>query len=428
MLHRPGGSGFPLRVITALIIALVMIVPVMRAPVAAQDGEGFVDDNTYESILDFELTWEDPWVVDPDESGYDPALLGDLLFLDNVEENLYISVRSGPSIGSVLSNLEFQASNMSNFFDDVEVLEIVADKRSGHVAFRYDTDGLETAGYISVTLNESLSTEITTLVFAELRGFDDAIDTIQADIQLDGAPILGDAEGADVLDLLEDGEPIEMPNQGGAPDDDDEDEPTTNEDKKLPEDDEGDEPEATEEPEDDVDETPSDDAELEDLGLIGAREYESPQFGSTVSWSRDWELGEDLLVSDPAGLTDRLGLKHADLEATLFVSFFDGSEISIDDWVTAFEDNVAQNDLPVEVFDQAIEDDAAVIFYSYEIDDELQYGLIEVYFDASEDVLVVVEILGAERDVAEAFDAAQEDVNVDGEAPFVGSREFPEIR
>jgi hypothetical protein len=440
----------PFRLLSAVVLMLALLLTVSRAlSAAAQSDEGFVDDNTYESLFGFSLTWDDPWEVDMNGSGYFPEYLGDTLYFvsDNPEESL--SVFSSPAVGSLASNLDYLVEYYGQVFTESELIELEADKRDSHAIIRFDSEGVPYGGYIRMFLTEDLAADIEVILLGELETFDTLIESVQGSIEIGGEPLLGDVDEAEVLDLLEEGESIPFPAPSGLPDDDEEDseeeDSSDSDDKKLPdEEDAEDEPAPTEEPDQDepaptedsgededepapTEESKDEDASLEDLGLIGTGEYESPQYGSTVDWSADWEVAEDMLESDTAGEIDRMALDSAEFESRLFVSFFDATAVGPADWVTGLKNNVESNDLEVEFIEETITDEDAFIFYSQEIDGEVEFGLIEVRADSTGDVTLVVEIIGTEADLGAAFESAQDEVRVDSDTPFTTITEVPEI-
>jgi hypothetical protein len=430
------------RLLPAVALILALVIPMSRAiPALAQSDEGFVDDNTYESLFGFSLTWDDPWEVDMNGSGYFPEYLGDTLYFvtENPEES--VSVFSGPAVGALASNLNFLVEYYGQVFDEAELLEIEADKRDSHAIIRFESEGVSFAGYVRVFLTEDLAADVRVILLGELETFDTLIESVQESIEIGGEPLLGGVDGAEVQEQLEEGEAIPFPTPSGEPDSEEED-TSDNEDKKLPdEEDAEDDPAPTEESDqeepapteesgqDDEEPAPTEesDADLEDLGLTGTGEYESPQYGSIVEWGSDWEVAEDLLESDTGEEIDRMALNSAELESTLFVSFFDAEAIGAADWVAGLKDNVEENNLEVDFIEEAITDEEAYIFYSQEIEGHVEYGLIEVRADSTGDVLLVVEIIGTEADFDAAFESAQDDVVVDGDTPYIMLSEVPEL-
>jgi hypothetical protein len=79
----------------------------------------------------------------------------------------------------------------------------------------------------------------------------------------------------------------------------------------------------------------------EDLGLVSEREYESPQHGYSVEWSRDWVVdpySDEPVTSDLASRQDGLVLAWADGSMETFASIYGTSRgLAVDeqvaDWI-----------------------------------------------------------------------------------------------
>jgi hypothetical protein len=156
----------------------------------------------------------------------------------------------------------------------------------------------------------------------------EGVDFAAGSITIDGEPIYTGVEGTGLQALIDTAAENFTPTDTVAVDDDgateESDEPTeeaTEEDEdpteEATEEDEDPTEEATEEDEDPTEESTSgDDEDLEALGLVDTGQYESPQWGTTIDWTRDFELSESDsgpgITSDEDGGVDTVSLSWTD--------------------------------------------------------------------------------------------------------------------
>lgn len=437
------------RVSTVLILILALLVPLGTAQRAiAQDvsEDGFTDDFTYESLFGYTLTWDETWDLDTDGSGYYVADLADSLYFTKDNGISSVSIVALPSIGSVSSSLSFYTEYYGGVLDTPELVETESNKQEGRSLIRFEFDNTAYALYLRLFLTEDLSSEIQVVTIGELDGYDGVIESVQETFGVDGEPILADLDPDDVLTVFEDGDPVPFPTPSGQiGSEDEDDDPSENEDIKLPEDEEPDDeetdPQPTEEDEDTADPDPTEDVEdsdaspteedtegdLEDQGLIGDGEYESPQFGIQLDWTTDWEAYPDGIDSDDQFEVDRFALIGTDLDASFYLTIFSIDTLTAEEWATQFETLIEESPDNLEIIDQSVEDDVQLLLYSFDFDGESGFGVVEVYEDTENDALIIVEVSGSEDTVVDAFESAQGDIELNGDVPFLVTQEVPEL-
>ena len=428
-----------MRWIPSALLVCALLLPIARIQSAAAQvsEDGFSDANTYESLFGYELTWDDPWELDDQGSGFYSADLIDSLFFSQ-DEQTYVSVVARSSIGSLRSSLDFTAEYYGQSFEDAELLEIESTKDDGHAIIRYDEGGDQYGLYVRIFLAFDRATELTVTVGGELAAFDDVVDDVQDAVAIDGEPALGTVASADLLDVLEDGEAVPFP----TPSDqfESEDEPSENDDKKLPGDDEVDASDSTpdaeetedeEDPSDDSDPTPGDesspDSDLSDLGIIDEGTYESPQFGVELTWPTEWEPAVESISSSEADGFDQITVYNADLDSTFYLSVFSIDEVTLDAWSSSFQDLADDDASGIEILDSSTENGTEVVLYRSEIGNDTWYGLIEVSEDEANEALIVAEVSGSQENVADAFDSIQTGIEINGDVPFLETEQFPEL-
>ena len=421
------------RVIPAVCLVLAFLFPIahLQSASAQVSDEGFTGNNTYESLFGYEMTWDDPWEVDDQESGYTAANLQDVIHFSIPDSDTLLTVFASPLIGSLTGTIDFIVDQLGLILPDPELLDVASDKVSGHILVRVDPDGENLGLYVQSMASADKSTEIRVLVSGDLGSFDEIIEAAQESLTVDGNPMFDGVDAAELLDLLENGEAIPFPaveNAGLEDDDDDtssenddDDNSSENEDKKLPDEEDYADPAPTEEDEDAADSDPS------DLGLIDEGEYESPQLGVGLEWNADWELSPDSLLSDSENGLDQVTLASADFDAAFYLTIFSADDLSIDDWVESFKSIADDESFGIEILDQKTRRGVEIILYSYNFDGEVTYGLIEVYEDEENNAIVAAEVSGSPTEVADAFDSAQDSIQLNGEAPFRASEEFPAL-
>jgi hypothetical protein len=164
------------------------------------------------------------------------------------------------------------------------------------------------------------------------------------------------------------------------------------------------------------------------LGIVGRRDYVSPQFDAEITWGRPWSVVDGNLASDTQGKQDNLALIDTDdnlFQATFFATKSETPEAYMTRLI-AFRTDLASTK-SLEVLDQGTVGDRVYAIYVMEsADGSTIYELSEVgqYKDG---VLFKVEMQVDPANVQDAFAAMQDEIQVDGDAPFVFDGDFPEV-
>lgn len=173
------------------------------------------------------------------------------------------------------------------------------------------------------------------------------------------------------------------------------------------------------------------DSDPEELGIVDTGEYESPQFGTEVTWTDDWEpLLDGATLTDPDIEIDQLGLTSdvGNYSAILVASNGGDAASYLDILIDFREEEMADDDF--ERIDQEVEGDAA--WYTYSAMDPEQDRRYVVVGEITEDgdLLVVSEVIAWPDVLTDAFDLAQETIEIEGEPPFAvhfTTRNLPEV-
>jgi hypothetical protein len=180
------------------------------------------------------------------------------------------------------------------------------------------------------------------------------------------------------------------------------------------------------------------DAELEELGLVGEGEYESPQFGYAVEWSTEWALDEYYavpLVSDTDAGVDEVYLEwtgeRADPDETAYAMVSgqangEGVDETLERWTG---DEYAERwgeHVDANVIIEANDGDTGVVLFSlYREDTERQYYKINVVVEREGGEVLYLTLNTWEPDFEAAY-AAAGGILVDGE-PLLTLTDWDEI-
>ena len=166
-------------------------------------------------------------------------------------------------------------------------------------------------------------------------------------------------------------------------------------------------------------------AEFEDLGLVGEREYVSPQFDTEVGWNRDWAFDPDLdqpIYSDTR--EDRDGLQlvwSGDGNALFDIAILEASgatPANLVDYRTSpdyLEDN-AHPDVEV-LLDDADANGGAVLLRDYTDDGDEVVILHEAILVDGGDAIAWITLYAEPRAFSDAY-ADAEGITVDGDPAF----------
>jgi hypothetical protein len=168
--------------------------------------------------------------------------------------------------------------------------------------------------------------------------------------------------------------------------------------------------------------------DLEEAGLVGTREYESPQFGYVVEWSRDWvpdEYFETPAISFPAEERDALclWLDDADLYGYLYVigqtASRGGPDADLEEWTS--EDYIAQQwpDLDVEVvIADANRSSAHVTYLQVDAANDTEYYTTYASIELDDESIIYITFVSDAASFEDAYQLVAEDVTLDGDSLF----------
>lgn len=160
-------------------------------------------------------------------------------------------------------------------------------------------------------------------------------------------------------------------------------------------------------------------ADPEDLGLVGRRSYESPQFGYTVDWSREWDVDEfyeEPLISDEDAEQDRIYLlwqgdapEEAFLVITGQAASRGGVDEDVDEWLDPdFIENQWDETLEVEpILDDASRDTGAVLYSLVDTEnDDAQYFVMYVAVELEDGTMIYITFTAFGEHFEAAYEAA----------------------
>jgi hypothetical protein len=426
----------------------------LQAPVFAQSDDEEIDDALQDAGVVSETEWESPqfgavvtwggdFTVLPDEASTysDPENGMDALSLGT--DTIYFGATYILTPDETPADYVERLIELRDDPDQVEDFELLDQGEDGDIAYviytgTQDGDTFVVASEVSYfDEDEGILQLVGVSAWAEEA--EDAFDAVQDDVEVEGdkpfsvldsdAVIVEDVsvDDAETPDVDDEETPVvddeETPNVDDAetPKVDDEETPDAGDDAETP--DASDDAETP-----NVDDDEGSGADLEALGIVGPRAYESPQFGGEVTWSRDWTVREDLLTSDTDALMDNVQLQDDDgnvFQVTLFVSQDETPAEYVDRLVEFRTDLESTEEL--DVIDQDEIDDRAYVLYATTVDGTEMYVLSEVVvYDEDEEVLMKVEMIVDPADAQDVFDLIQDDIEVDGDVPFLYDGEFPD--
>lgn len=427
------------RSLAVVLVVLVGLVSASPGAFAAQ-GKGLVDDTTYvlETTGD-EVTWDDPWEFDDDISetgdGYEIVALNAEL------SSLLISV-----LPNGLDIEEARDIVLDEFAAGTDEFATIDRGAYDNISYSLDlanVDGTD-LGVFTLFRRGSGSTPTFAYIFiSSIQGFGDGFASSQERIAIDGDPIFKGVDGDGLQTQLEQ-------NRGSAPDpDEDTPEPDDAEtpqadDPETPEGDDG--GSSTEEPDDGnivvdlKDQTPdadpdddSDNAaggdddideEFIDLGVVSQGEYVSPQFGTEISWSREWVINENVdepVVSDEEGNLDLLVLSD-DTNTYLSIQLQEAGRVRPSDLVELWtsDDFLSRSDDSGTEPDKVVLEDSGQEIGAVVVVAELEDGTrIVVYREVQllddGDTLAIIQCFQTVAAAEDGISSAQDSVEVDGE-------------
>lgn len=294
---------------------------------------------------------------------------------------------------------------------------------TGTIAYWLDSLSVGGQPWGSFTLARtegSSDAQVITMYLGPVAGFADGLASAQGAITVNDEPVLDGVGGEGLEELLVAAAP-ESDTGGDATPEADTDEPATDEPTDEPTEEPADEPSG-----DDNDKFGGGDADEDvpyaDVGMVGPRQYEGPQFGVEIEWTSDWDLDEDFgeaVTSDPKTGVDAVHLLwNEERAAWMMVIMFDRDGLTIpgiiDNIDAIAEDNFGE-DASVAMANGSSGLGAAVFLLDEgSRDPTLVYE--EYRLSADGGALIVVRMISVDPDVTEsAIEAASEGIQIDGE-------------
>lgn len=280
-------------------------------------------------------------------------------------------------------------------------------------------DGQPWGAFTVVRTEADSGTQVFTMYAAPVEGFADGLASAQESITVNGEPVFDGVGGEGLEELLVAAAPAATDDGEGT-------------DEATPAPSEDDEPAAdpTEEPgADDGDKfAPRDNEDLPyaDVGMVGPREYVSPQFGVEVEWTSDWALDEDFgdaVLSDPKIGVDLVSLLwNEERNAWLSIFMVSRGDLTVDGIAANAAENARNNfgeDASVVMANGSSGLGAAVILIDEgRGDPTLVYE--EYRLSADGQALVVVSLFSIDADVTEAgIESATASITIDGEPVLI---------
>lgn len=167
----------------------------------------------------------------------------------------------------------------------------------------------------------------------------------------------------------------------------------------------------------------------EEAGLTGRRAYESPQFGYTVDWTRDWGLDdyfETPVVSKPETERDALCLYWSEGETDYGYMYVvgqvdsrGGADADVEEWTDPdyIEEQWPNHDVEV-IIDDSRRDRGAVAYLIEDREEGFQYATVYLSIELADDSMIYITFSTALASFETAYEAVSEGVTIDGEPIF----------
>jgi hypothetical protein len=158
--------------------------------------------------------------------------------------------------------------------------------------------------------------------------------------------------------------------------------------------------------------------DLEEIGVTSETSWESPQFGTEVTWGDDWEVMAESTYTSEEEFKD--GLSIGTETVYLGVTMIESPGESPAGYMERLIELREAETEGFEVIDEGEDGDLAYLTSSATSENNLYYNVVEVtYLDEDEGLLILVEVSMWEDEVEDAFAAAVDDVVVDNREPFL---------
>lgn len=416
------GSLRPTRIVRILLVMLITAAAGFGAALpgrATAQSQGLIDDSTYRFGLGgTEIRWSEPWEFDPESSGQ----------FEGYETAALISFSAGLLIGQIQADFAvdldlFLAVVLDTFAAEAD--EFITVERSATTAVSYSLDaaiidGIPTGLFTYVQPSPQTGTIVFTSLLSEYSTFADNIADAQENVTVNGRIALEGIDGEVLQNLLP---PLEADPGTGEQSDPDNDSDVDSE----GDDEEDDQPRTPpefgdnsedEEQEDSQGGTDIDD-DLADLGIVDDGLYESPQFGTEIEWTGDWELDDELLSSDEDEEVDGIGLAINDGEAVIIITIAEAGDAQPADFAAFWEseDFLAENaspDAEVLLSDSTRSESAVLIADALDNGTEL-WALRQAYSLDGGDTIAIVLMVGLAASFPDRLADAQDGITIDGD-------------
>jgi hypothetical protein len=171
---------------------------------------------------------------------------------------------------------------------------------------------------------------------------------------------------------------------------------------------------------------PDDITDPEEAGMVGTREYESPQFGYTVEWARGWDLDdyfETPIYSSEDAERDSLCLIWSESEETYGYTYIIGQaasrgapEADVEAWVD--DEFIEQQwpDFDVEVLlEDSTRSSGSVVYSIFEPEERVQYYTIYQSIELDDGSMIYITFSTDEASFEDAFAQVSTDIEIDGD-------------
>ncbi|MEJ7837924.1 MAG: hypothetical protein WKF81_03865 [Thermomicrobiales bacterium] len=433
-----GYSRHPLALARLLVAALFMVTSFLAIPISVSAAQGSsqevgplssqtdTEETVYVSELtDEEITWSDDWVLDEEGVISEDGL--ETFFLDSDDGSFFVAYVEGEAALD-----EELAAYLEGFTEALGTGENVDAAEVGDSYYSLDLvegEDLNFALFSVITQVDDFLRVDTVATDPDLLG--DLVDSVKATIERDGDEVFAEIETVTdtevELAVADDDEDVTPDDEDVTPDDED----VTPDDEDVTPDDEDVTPDDEDVTPDDEDVTLEDEELSEDwidAGLVSATEYESPQFSYTVEWNEPWVLDEyyddpengtgTVVTEDGDSNADLLHIWIEDLESILRIQGFENtSELTTDDYLAYWESDDYLEGFSAVAESLSVEGDADVAASLYYLDSGfIGYNQVTLLDDG--ETLEFLFFLAPVDSFEEAFELAQEEIEIDGVTSF----------
>ena len=398
-------------------LAFGAILPVTLREAAAQSTATSYDVETTGD----EVTWSDDWSLNEDSTGVGST--GELVYLvdsdtESIVQLLYFDPES--DIEDTLDQLIDLAGGSA---DSVDIIDEDAGRNDGYILAEAHIGEVDIAVYARADAGDDAL--VATVLIAETSTLGDVLERAQDDIEVNGDGVFPDEDADDLQDLIDgaatDDDDATPTEEATAETDDDVVVNTDDDDKKLNDEDEDDTDRDV-----DADTTPA--VDPSELGLVDEGEYESPQFGTEITWTDDWVLSpydDEPIGSDEDSAIDSLVLTPAESDtpetyADLYIRIFEGTSSdtpeSIEEYWTS-DDYLASDSgegLTILLQDSSRDEAGVVSYYTTDDGDDVFQYMTAYFLD--DGTVVVLEFYASPDSIETVLASAQDSIEVEGDS------------